>query len=517
MSSPNPGPFVTRSTCCPAACAGGKRALSRRGFLGGLGAAAVGGAAVGGLRWPLLSAADSEAAAPPERAALVVKPVFVYSVYAPQQQTSWRAWGGIQTQKDADEEIPRIKAELDKLQKAADFPLQLLPVSAVQSSSQVKALDDVKQADAILVYAAGGDLDAFEGLGKNCIFFVRYRSGPVYLWYEIISPRFIRHHTDVLKTKGIDNQDVVVDSQDEILWRLRSLCGLKNTMGTRIVALGGAGGWAAPNAPELSQDRWKLDIRSVSYQDIEKLIKAARDDARAVERAKARAAAYLAQDGLKLETKKEFVDNAFLLEQIFRDLMTAAGARAFTINNCMSAIMPLAETTACMTLSILNDSGYQAYCESDFVVVPAGILLTGISGRPSFLNDPTYPAGGIITLAHCTAPRKMDGKNLEPARILTHFESDYGAAPKVEMHNGQKVTNIIPDFLEQRWVGLSGEIVDHPFFPICRSQIDIQFKCDSLLLADRMPGFHWMTIYGDYMKEVGYAMKKTKVTWENLG
>ncbi|MCK7524027.1 MAG: hypothetical protein MZV64_43570 [Ignavibacteriales bacterium] len=27
-----------------------------------------------------------------------------------------------------------------------------------------------------------------------------------------------------------------------------------------------------------------------------------------------------------------------------------------------------------------------------------------------FLNDPTYPHDGIITLAHCTAPRKMDGR-----------------------------------------------------------------------------------------------------------
>ena len=110
-----------------------------------------------------------------------------------------------------------------------------------------------------------------------------------------------------------------------------------------------------------------------------------------------------------------------------------------------------------------------------------------------FLNDPTYPHDGMITLAHCTAPRKMDGKTIEPARILTHFESDYGAAPKVEMRMGQKVTNIIPDFAGKRWVGFTGEIVGHPFLPICRSQIDVKFACDSQKLAERMPGFHWMT------------------------
>ena len=192
-----------------------------------------------------------------------------------------------------------------------------------------------------------------------------------------------------------------------------------------------------------------------------------------------------------------------LLDQIFRGILADQQCRAITINQCMGTIMPLAETSACLTLSTLNDDGYLAFCESDFVVIPAGMLMASISGKPMFLNDPTYPHDGMITLAHCTAPRKMDGKTIEPARILTHFESDYGAAPKVEMRIGQKVTNIIPDFAGKRWVGFAGEIADHPFLPICRSQIDVKFACDSQKLAERMPGFHWMTVYGDYLREAG--------------
>ena len=259
-----------------------------------------------------------------------------------------------------------------------------------------------------------------------------------------------------------------------------------------------------------------MDVRAVEYPQLAELIKQARADQAAVERSKKRAADYLAQPQIVLETEKIFVENAFLLEEVFRRLMKEADCHAITVNHCMGTIMPMSETTACMTLSTLNDAGFLAFCESDFVVIPSGILLAKISGLPVFLNDPTYPHDGVITLAHCTAPRKMDGKTLEPATIMTHFESDYGAAPKVDMHKGQIVTNIIPDFKAERWVGLTGEIVDHPLLPICRSQIDIRFSCDSLRLAERMPGFHWMTGYGDYLKELGYALKRVPIQWEVL-
>jgi hypothetical protein len=102
-------------------------------------------------------------------------------------------------------------------------------------------------------------------------------------------------------------------------------------------------------------------------------------------------------------------------------------------------------------------------------------------------------------------------------RIMTHYESDYGAAPKVEMRVGQKVTNILPGFDGKRYVGVLGEIVAAPFLPICRSQIDIKFNCCSQRLAERMPGFHWMTGYGDSMRELGYALKRIPIEWEVLG
>lgn len=493
--------------------------ISRRKFVKVTGTSVLGSVALTGLTWSALSAIQPRENTAISRKKLIVKPVFTYSLPVRREKTSWREWGGIQTENDAAQELAKIMGELESLQSKADFPVEFLPVSPVRREADLSGLNDSEKADLFLVYAAGGGMNIFDSLnkkGKNMVFFLRHKSGPVYLWYEIISPRYLRQHTDALKVSGMDETDVVVDSQDELMWRMRALCGLKNTLNTKIIAIGGAGGWSTPSAPEYARNKFRLDIIDVSYDDLGSLLKEAMSDNRVISRASSKADEYLGDKTVKLETRKEYVQNCFVLEEVLTRLMDKYECRAITINNCMSTIMPLSETTACLTLSLLNDAGYLAFCESDFVVVPSGILMANIAGKPVFLNDPTYPHDGLITLAHCTAPRRMDGKKLEPARILTHFESDYGAAPKVEMLKGQTVTNIIPDFEFKRNVGFVGKIEDNPFLAICRSQIDVSFTFDSNILAQRMPGFHWITCYGDYLRECDYAMKKFGIGFDIL-
>jgi hypothetical protein len=153
--------------CCDHPEAEDHTGVTRRGFLGGVGGAALGGVALTGLSWSALSAAGSEVESPPSRRPLVVKPVLIYSTPTPRPQQSWRSWGGIQTQGQADREVARIRAELDKLQSSADFPVRFLPVAAVRSAEQFKAAGDVASADVVLVYAAGGGIDGFTPPATN--------------------------------------------------------------------------------------------------------------------------------------------------------------------------------------------------------------------------------------------------------------------------------------------------------------------------------------------------------------
>jgi hypothetical protein len=483
---------------------------------------------IGGIA---LSAIDLDAATddvgpvrPPRmKKVLKVQPVLTYEVPTRREATSWRNWGGIQTEEDAAKEKARITAELSKLKAQAEFPVEVLPVALVKDVNQAKPVA-AGDFDTMLIYAAGGGGGGvFETLmgnkDRHSLMFLRHEPGPVYLWYEIVHPRFLRKTVDEYDTKlSMDVNDVVVDKYDELLWRLRALSGLKQTLGKRIVSIGGSAGWGAggQKAPTISKELWKLDLVDYPYKDLGPRIQAAMKDTALVARCERAAARYLKQSRTTLETTRPFVNNSFVLTEVFKDVMDEAKTDAFTINNCMGTIMGMSKTTACLPLSLMNDDGYLAFCESDFVVIPSGILLHYISGLPVFLNDPTYPHDGIVTLAHCTAPRKMDGKRNERARILTHFESDYGAAPKVEMKLGQITTNLVPDFDCKKWVGFAGTIVGNPFLDICRSQVDVKVHGDANALLEQMKGFHWMLSYGDYMKECAYALKKLGISFLNV-
>ncbi len=518
-SSPDPCPSHHGHPChccCPDVRRGGADLFSRREFLA---SSAAAGILLTGLSWADSLAAGSPAVPMPgPRTALRVLPVLVWDHARPQPMTSWRNWGGVQSPQAAAEEVQRIAGELADIRKNADFPLEFSEILSVNNIKQIADSPDLAAADAVIVYGAGWGIDGCQDFGKDVIIFQRHRSGPVYLQYEIVSARFLRQHTDDAAFKHITYEDVVTDSLDELTWRLRALCGLKNTRGARILCVGGPAGWAQPEGviPELVKNTWNMDMRTIAYEDLGALISEARADGEAMAEARRRAHEYLSDGRTFLDTKRGFVDNCFLLDQVFRKLMTEAECRAITINGCMGTIMEKAQTAACLTLSTLNDDGWLAFCESDFVVIPAGMLLANISGRPVFLNDPTFPHDGVITLAHCTGPRRMDGKTRQTARIVTHFESDYGAAPKAEWPEGQVLTNIAPDFRSQRWMGLLGKVAGSPFLPICRDQIDVRYDVPDHLVASRMPGFHWMTGYGDHRREIGYALRRVGIAWDDL-
>ncbi len=513
--------------CCPCPENRGPAGtpFTRREFLKGAGATALGSVAAGGLAWPRLAGRSATADEVFRPAPLKVKPILVYDTPRRRPQTSWRNWGGIETEADAQAEMARIRGELAALSKKAEFPVDFLPVAPVKRAADLAGVGDIADADVLLVYAAGGWMDVFDALGKtgkDLIFFCRHKSGPVYLWYEIISPRYLRQHTDSLAVEGVDDDDVVIDSQDEILWRLRALCGLKNTMGTEDPGRRRAGRLGPAGRRRAQARRRDVEVRH-RHRVLRRPGRA--DPARPgpTPRPSAgpgpRAEAYLRlpgttpRDGARRSSRTPSCSS-----RSFAACCKEADCRALTINGCMGTIMPLAETTACLTLSTLNDDGYLAFCESDFVVIPSGILLANISGQPRVPQRPDLSArrhhhpGPLHGAAEDGRPDDRAGPDPDPLRV--------GLRGRPQGRDAQG-----PD-ADQHRPRLQGRALARA----CRARSSSARSCPSAArrstsasratsrtLAKRMPGFHWMTGYGDYHAELGYALKRVGIEWDFLG
>ena len=256
-----------------------------------------------------------------------------------------------------------------------------------------------------------------------------------------------------------------------------------------------------------------------SYDELGKLIKEARaDQADRGTLHGTEPTTYLKLPGTTLETAARIRRQRLPAGRGLPRIDAKADCRAITINACMGTIMPLAGDLGLPDAQPAERRRLPGVLRVGFRGRSRpGVLLANISGLPVFLNDPTYPHDGIITLAHCTARARWTARTLEPARILTHFESDYGAARRSRCARARSPRTSSRTSSSNAGSACWARSSTHPFLPICRSQIDIQFKCDSLRLAERMPGFHWMTGYGDYTRELGYALKRLPIKWEFLG
>ncbi len=450
------------------------------------------------------------------RIPLKVLPAFVFRPCEKKEATSWRWSGAFFAEEDAELERRSIQHELGRMATDSSFPIRFEPLQTVGTKDRA-ALAANGDHDVVLIYGAQREPEVMEALlrpDKPALMFVRHHSGPFYYMYIGVHGHFLRQRTDSIRQSMFGLRDVVVDKPGELIWRLRSLYALKNMRSKKIVTIGGSDGWGGhPEAVDRARDLWNLDLRNVSYEELGGRIRDALRDTRKISACKAEAQQLLRQKRVTLETDERFVERAFVLLDVFRSLLAENETDAITVNNCMSTIMPISETTACLPLMLLNDTGHMAFCESDFVSIPAGILLRYVSDTPVFLCNPSLPHDGQVTVSHCTAPSRMDGTTPQRLRLLTHYESDYGAAPKVEMPKNQVVTILDADFSSKRWLGFLGEVIDSPFYPICRTQIDIRIRGDFRRLAEEIRGWHWILAFGDHLDKVGYAVRKAGIDW----
>ena len=274
-----------------------------------------------------------------------VQPVLVYHLYERKKDTTWRQWGGLETEADVVREEAKINAELDRMSEKAEFNLEIADVARVNSDENLKkAL--ATDCDLFLVYASGAGgpgiynfswIEALVNSGTPNVMFLRHKSGPISLLYETVHPYFMRRGTDDFVQKNLTIDDVVVDKYDSVLWRLRAWRGLQSAKGAKIVAFGGPASGRLPHeCPPSATEIWDLDIITVPDEELQGRVTKALRDPRVVEDAERQMEAYLKTGVVSVETKKEYLRNAFVLTAAMIEVMEEQGARAVTVKNCMN-------------------------------------------------------------------------------------------------------------------------------------------------------------------------------------
>jgi hypothetical protein len=497
------------------------KGLSRRDFLVGLGAAGMGALAASSRAQGAPAAEPVSETGLPTGRPLKVKPALTYQIENPSEKTSWRSYGGLQSMAEVQAEATRIEEELKALASRAEFPVEILPLSLVADEKNTKEAA-ASDCDTLLLYAANGwQVFPLTASSAPAVMFLRHKSGPYYLWHEIAHWRFLRRSGDTIEEPNVDIDDIVVDDYNEVLWRLRSLYGLKNARGTKMLAIGSLAAYSEPGqqlGPPHAKEVWAYEIEVLPREEFARRLGQARTDEKVMKEVHREVDQFLAQRNLTLQTDRKFVINSFLAYRVCKELLAETGATNFGFDHCMGRdVIEMLDTPPCLVLSLANDEGYTAYCHTDLTHTVAGVLLRWIASKPTFVCNSHFPHHGIFTVAHCAAPRRMSGRHYEPATIMTHFESDYGAATKVHYTKDQLVTVIIPNLRCTKWQGFTGRILDSPSHPACRSQMDIEVHGDFRKLLTEMEGFHVQVCYGNYLREVGYALKKLKkIQWQNF-
>lgn len=220
--------------------------------------------------------------------------------------------------------------------------------------------------------------------------------------------------------------------------------------------------------------------------------------------ARAEAERWIAQAQKVVEPSKDEIVRSCRLALAFEKLLNEEKATVITVD-CYGSMYRQLPAFPCVGFVRLNNMGLGGICESDMISAVTHIILQGLSGRPTFISDPTMDTStNSIILAHCLGSTKMDGPKgkAAPYRLRTIMERQEGCVPQVFMRKG-KVT-------QARLIGtdlilyFTGDVIDAPDDERgCRTKITVRVDGDAEKLWENWSnGLHRSTVYGDLTKDL---------------
>lgn len=217
-----------------------------------------------------------------------------------------------------------------------------------------------------------------------------------------------------LRADGIEGRIVQLPADDLLRTALTDLEALHRIRRARIGLVGTPSDWLVASVPEASafRARWGAELVDVDIGDTIAAQRSADP-----ELVRPVAVKFTGRGEPTGETMAASALHPALVATIERERVDAVAVRCFDF-------LTELETSGCVALAELNDTGVVAGCEGDVASTMAMLIARAVLDQPAWIANPASidVAGDRLVLAHCTvAPSMVDDLELH-----THFESGLG-------------------------------------------------------------------------------------------
>ncbi len=245
---------------------------------------------------------------------------------------------------------------------------------------------------------------------------------------------------------------------------------------TRLGVIGEPSDWLISSIPDFKRvkDLFGIDLFSIKMNELKEKFAA-----------------------LNQESEKSIeVDKAMKVYEALKDISKTYQLDGFTLR-CFDLLDSL-DTTGCLALSKLNDSGLVAGCEGDVMALISMRMVNVLYEKYCFQANPAKIdlKKNDVVFAHCTIPLKMTNNH----SLTTHFESGKGVAIKGELKKEKVAVLRISSDLKHYFLS-TGTIVENlNRSDLCRTQINVHLDKSAESLLKNPCGNHHIIFYGDDVK-----------------
>ncbi|NLB48833.1 MAG: hypothetical protein GX813_03225 [Erysipelotrichia bacterium] len=265
---------------------------------------------------------------------------------------------------------------------------------------------------------------------------------------------------------------------------------------SRLGVIGGPfkGLIAPPIKPENIKKYFKMEVVKITAKEFDELYQKAKEETLAFNEVPRE------QELFNCADNPEALSKALLVYVALKKLVEKYQLHGLTIRS--SRLIKKTKTTACLALALLNEEGISASGEGDLASLMTMHLVNTLTGRTSFLANPSkidYEEHTLL-LANSSVPFNM----VSSYKLRPYFANGSGLSIKGELLEGHvSILKIAPDFSLENSLCLPGTIKENVSLPSHnQTQVLLSLSEESLMdLLKTSFGGQVVVAYGEVYQD----------------